>query len=121
LDFNTTQIQNNTNTNKKQKPLFTQRIITQKNKTPKKRLLSEINENILFFYLVLYGLLLFGLAAVSVVISSIGFGGSVVAIAQPIHTPMNKIATKAKNTGTAISQNLTSAEEPMLSQGWINY
>ena len=48
-------------------------------------------------------------SSISVVISSIGFGGGVVAIVQPIHAPMNKIATNATNTGTAMSQNLTSA------------
>ena len=49
------------------------------------------------------------LSSISVVISSIGFGGGVVAIVQPIHAPMKSIATNATNTGTAMSQNLTSA------------
>ena len=48
-------------------------------------------------------------SSISVVISSIGFGGGVVAIVQPIQAPMNKIATNATNTGTAMSQNLTSS------------
>jgi hypothetical protein len=55
----------------------------------------------------------------SVVISSIGFGGSVVAIVQPIQAPINKIATNATNTGTAMNQNLTSAAEPMLNHGYF--
>ena len=59
-------------------------------------------------------------SSISVVISSIGFGGGVVAIVQPIHAPMKRIATKATKTGTAMSQNRTSADEPMLSHGWIN-
>jgi hypothetical protein len=45
----------------------------------------------------------------SVVISSMGFGGGVVAIVQPIQAPMNRIATKATKTGTAITQNETLA------------
>ena len=45
------------------------------------------------------------LSSISVVISSIGFGGGVVAIVQPIHAPMNIIATKAMKTGIAITQN----------------
>jgi len=44
------------------------------------------------------------LSSISVVISSIGFGGGVVAIVQPIHAPMKRIATKAMNTGAAMSQ-----------------
>ena len=51
------------------------------------------------------------LSSISVVISSIGFGGGVVAIVQPIHAPMNSIATKATKTGTAITQNLTFCRE----------
>ncbi len=50
----------------------------------------------------------------SEVISSIGFGGGVVSIVQPIHAPMAKIATKATATGVAMSQNRTSAAFPML-------
>ena len=46
-------------------------------------------------------------------ISSIGFGGGVVAIVQPIHAPMAKTATKATETGVAISQKRTSAAAPM--------
>ena len=60
-----------------------------------------------------YALLCYGvdaglssLGAGSVVISSIGFGGGVVAIVQPIHAPMNIIATKAMKTGTAITHSL---------------
>jgi hypothetical protein len=49
------------------------------------------------------------LAGGSVVISSMGFGGGVVAIVQPIQAPMNRIATKATKTGTAITQNETLA------------
>jgi len=45
---------------------------------------------------------------VSLVISSIGFGGGVVAMVQPIHAPMAITAINAMNTGTAIVQNLTS-------------
>ena len=44
-------------------------------------------------------------SSISVVISSIGFGGGVVAIVQPIHAPMKSMATKAMKTGTAITQN----------------
>ena len=55
----------------------------------------------------------------SVVVSSIGFGGGVVAIVQPIQAPMNKIATSATKTGTAISQSWTSAAEPLLSHNLI--
>ena len=46
--------------------------------------------------------------SISLVISSIGFGGGVVAIVQPIHAPMPIIAIKATNTGMAISVNLRS-------------
>jgi hypothetical protein len=38
-------------------------------------------------------------------ISSIGRGGGVVPIVQPIHAPIAKTATKAISTGTAINQN----------------
>ena len=41
----------------------------------------------------------------SVVISSIGFGGGVVAIVYPIQLPIPSIAMKAMATGAAISQN----------------
>jgi hypothetical protein len=54
---------------------------------------------------------LFSLAG-SVVISSMGFGGGVVAIVQPIQAPMDRIATKATKTGTAIAQNETLAVLP---------
>lgn len=52
-----------------------------------------------------------------VVVSWIGFGGGVVAIVQPIHAPTERMATKATHKGPAISQNLTSTDEPMFSQG----
>ena len=42
-------------------------------------------------------------------ISSIGFGGGVVAIVQPIHAPMNIIATNATKTGSATIQNVTAS------------
>ncbi len=44
--------------------------------------------------------------SISLVISSIGLGGGVVAIVQPIHAPMPMMATKAMNTGIATSQKL---------------
>jgi len=47
------------------------------------------------------------------VISSIGFGGGVVAIVKPIHAPMARMATNATATGVAMSQNWTSAAAPM--------
>ena len=47
-------------------------------------------------------------SSISLVISSIGFGGGVVAIVHPIQAPMNRTAMKAINTGIAISQNRTS-------------
>ena len=49
----------------------------------------------------------FGFSSVSLVISSIGFGGGVVAIVHPIHAPMPIIAMNAMKTGTAIVQNRT--------------
>src|SRR3989337_4299222 len=42
-------------------------------------------------------------------ISSMGFGGGVVAIVQPIHAPMPNTATKAIRTGVATSQYRTSS------------
>ncbi len=48
----------------------------------------------------------------SVVISSIGFGGGVVAIVQPIHAPIANIAMKTMVTGVAMSQKRTSALAP---------
>lgn len=56
---------------------------------------------------------LFSVSA-SAVISSIGFGGGVVSIVQPIHAPIAKIATKAIVTGVAMSQKRTSAAAPKL-------
>jgi hypothetical protein len=53
-------------------------------------------------------------------ISSMGFGGGVVAIVQPIHAPIASTATKAMSTGMAISQNCTSALAPRFSHGWMN-
>ena len=44
--------------------------------------------------------------SISLVISSIGFGGGVVAIVQPIHPPIPIMAMKATNTGMAISANV---------------
>ena len=44
-------------------------------------------------------------SSVSSVISSIGLGGGVVAIVQPIHAPMPIMATNAMKTGTAMIQN----------------
>ena len=43
--------------------------------------------------------------SISLVISSIGFGGGVVAIVQPIHAPMPIMAMNAIRTGIAITQN----------------
>jgi hypothetical protein len=45
-------------------------------------------------------------------ISSIGLGGGVVPIVQPIHAPIAKTATKAINTGIATSQNWTADVSP---------
>ena len=59
--------------------------------------------------------------SVSVVISSIGFGGGVVAIVQPIHAPMSIMATKATKTGTAITQKPTFAvlpTRPIVTSHW---
>ena len=53
--------------------------------------------------------------SVGAVISSMGFGGGVVAIVQPIQPPIAKIIPKAIATGVAISQNRTSAAEPIFS------
>jgi hypothetical protein len=39
-------------------------------------------------------------SSISVVISSMGFGGGVVAIVQPIHAPINNTATNAMKTGS---------------------
>ena len=73
---------------------------------------NEGTKKVYCFFLVVYGLAVsgvFGWFSASVVaefvISSMGFGGGVVAIVQPIHAPMKRIATKAMKTGTAISQN----------------
>jgi hypothetical protein len=52
--------------------------------------------------------------SVGAVISSMGFGGGVVAIVQPIQAPMANIATKAMATGVAMSQNRTSEFAPRL-------
>jgi hypothetical protein len=52
---------------------------------------------------VLVGMFIFRL--VYFVISSIGFGGGVDAIVQPIHPPMKRIATNPTKTGTAMTQN----------------
>jgi hypothetical protein len=50
---------------------------------------------------------------VSAVISSMGLGAGVVAMVYPIHAPIASMAMKAMATGVAISQNRTSAAEPM--------
>ena len=47
-------------------------------------------------------------SSISVVISSIGFGGGVVAIVQPIHAPIARIAINATETRTSTASNLTS-------------
>jgi hypothetical protein len=47
-------------------------------------------------------------SSISAVISSIGFGGGVVAIVHPIHAPIAIMATNVMRTGTATIQNLTS-------------
>src|SRR5208282_4323214 len=47
-------------------------------------------------------------SSISVVISSIGFGGGVVAIVQPIHAPIARIAINATETRTSTAYNLTS-------------
>ncbi len=47
-------------------------------------------------------------SSISLVISSIGFGGGVVAIVHPIHAPINRTAMNAMNTGIATNQNRTS-------------
>ena len=51
----------------------------------------------------------------SVVISSMGLGGGVVAMVYPIHVPMASIATNATVTGVAMSQKRASADAPKLS------
>jgi hypothetical protein len=50
-----------------------------------------------------------GFGSSVLVISSIGFGGGVVAIVQPIHAPMPIIAMNATRTGMAMIQNWTFA------------
>jgi len=47
------------------------------------------------------------LSSISVVISSIGFGGGVVAIVQPIHAPIARIAMNAMETRTSTASSLT--------------
>ena len=46
-------------------------------------------------------------SSISVVISSIGFGGGVVAIVQPIHAPMARIAINAMETRTNTASSLS--------------
>ena len=46
-----------------------------------------------------------GFVSSVLVISSIGLGGGVVAIVQPIHAPMPIITMNATKTGTAMTQN----------------
>ena len=48
-------------------------------------------------------------SSISLVISSIGFGGGVVAIVHPIQAPINRTAMNAMKTGMATIQNLTSS------------
>jgi len=50
--------------------------------------------------------LLFASTVSSVCISSIGFGGGVVAMVHPIHAPIPRMAMNAMNTGIATSQSL---------------
>lgn len=50
-----------------------------------------------------------GFGSSVLVISSIGFGGGVVAMVQPIHPPMQSMAMNATRTGTAMTQNWTFA------------
>lgn len=52
--------------------------------------------------------------SVWVVFSSMGFGGGVVTIVQPIHAPMAIMPMNAMVTGVAMSQNWTSAVGPRL-------
>ena len=47
-------------------------------------------------------------SSISVVISSIGFGGGVVAIVQPIHAPIAKTAMNAMETRTNTASNRVS-------------
>ena len=46
-------------------------------------------------------------SSISVVISSIGFGGGVVAIVQPIHAPISSMAINAMKTGIRTAYILT--------------
>jgi hypothetical protein len=45
-------------------------------------------------------------SSISLVISSIGLGGGVVAIVHPIHAPIAKIAMNATSTGTSTATSL---------------
>ncbi len=56
------------------------------------------------------GIAVYSLWPVSVVISSIGLGGGVVAMVQPIHAPINRIPMNPTKTGIAMTQNCTAAE-----------
>lgn len=56
---------------------------------------------------------------VSVSSSSMGVGGGVVPIVNPIHAPMAKTATKVTSTGIATSQNCMWLIGPKLRIGWI--
>lgn len=64
-------------------------------------------------------------SSISVVISSIGFGGGVVAIVQPIHAPMSRIAMNAMNTGTSTAYSRASLADicklsaPVIQSGTI--
>ena len=52
-------------------------------------------------------------SSVSLMISSMGFGGEVFAIVKPIHAPIDIMPMNAMVTGVAISQKWTSAAAPM--------
>ena len=66
-------------------------------------------------FCLVYGVVV--LSSVSLMISSMGFGAGVVAMVQPIHAPMARIAMKPMRTGVAISQNCTFALAPRFSHG----
>ena len=59
-------------------------------------------------------------SSISVVISSIGFGGGVVAIVQPIHAPMARIAMNAMETRTNTASSL-SGGCVQAKQTWISH
>ncbi len=61
-----------------------------------------------------YGAAVLLSVSASAVISSIGFGGGVVAMVYPIHAPMARIATNPIATGVATSQKRTFTGLPTL-------